>query len=98
MTLYLLSTDPDVALTFNGKKWSAPDTIDAGTIEPLDAISCPSATFCTAVDGWGQAFDPDVQKGYGLTGISCPNAAPVPGRRLGGQRTHRQGLRISARS
>jgi hypothetical protein len=71
MTLYLLSTDPDVALTFNGKKWSAPDTIDAGTIEPLDAISCPSATFCTAVDGWGQAFDPDVQKGYGLTGISC---------------------------
>jgi hypothetical protein len=44
------------ALTFNGKTWSTPDTIDAGTIWPLDAVSCPTVTFCTAVDGWGQAF------------------------------------------
>jgi len=41
------------AWTYNGTSWSGPDTIDAGVLQPLDAISCPSAAFCTAIDGFG---------------------------------------------
>src|SRR5215467_8212787 len=44
------------AWTYDGTSWSGPDTIDAGVLQPLDAISCPSAAFCTAIDGFGQVF------------------------------------------
>ncbi|MCL4448303.1 MAG: IPT/TIG domain-containing protein [Actinobacteria bacterium] len=42
----------------SGTSWSAPTTIDT-TISPsnsLNSVSCPSATFCVAVDGNGNAL------------------------------------------
>jgi hypothetical protein len=71
------------ALTFNGTSWSSPDTIDAGVLQPLDAISCPASNFCTAIDGFGQAFTfngikwlgpAGVEAGGGMTAISCASA------------------------
>ncbi len=70
-------------LTFNGTSWSAPDTVDAGTIDGLTAISCPASNFCTAIDGFGQAFSYNgktwsgpvgVESDGGMTGISCASA------------------------
>jgi hypothetical protein len=36
------------ASIFNGSTWSSPTTIDDGG---LSSVSCPTASFCVAVDG-----------------------------------------------
>ena len=41
-------------LTYNGSSWSAPAAIDTGAT--LYSVSCPSASFCAAVDGAGYAL------------------------------------------
>jgi hypothetical protein len=71
------------AMTFNGTSWSAPDTIDAGVIQPLATVSCPTAEFCIAMDGFGQAFTysgsgwtgpAGVENSAGVTSVSCTSA------------------------
>jgi len=42
------------ALTYNGRSWSAPTTIDPDS--GLHSVSCPSTSFCVAVDGLGNAL------------------------------------------
>jgi hypothetical protein len=39
---------PGVAVTFNGTSWGTPADVD-GT-SPLVSVSCPTTTFCAAVD------------------------------------------------
>jgi hypothetical protein len=43
------------AATFDGTAWSAPQRVDAGGIG-LNSSSCPTPTFCAAVDDSGNAF------------------------------------------
>jgi hypothetical protein len=38
-----------MALTYNGTQWSAPVAIDDTNY--IQSLSCPSSTFCVAVDG-----------------------------------------------
>lgn len=54
------------ALTWNGRRWSAPVLLDpiAGVFR---SVSCASARFCAAVDGNGYAFEWD---GHGWTGTT----------------------------
>lgn len=65
------------------RSWSAPITIDQGFGRALNAVACPSATQCTAVDDNGQevTFDPTspgtaasytVDSGHRLFGVACP--------------------------
>ena len=42
------------ALGWNGQSWIGPAPIDPGT--GLTSVSCPSSTFCVAVDGDGDAL------------------------------------------
>jgi hypothetical protein len=46
--------DQGDALTYNGRSWSAPRIVGHGG--GFTAVSCPSATFCVAVDNGGNAF------------------------------------------
>jgi hypothetical protein len=41
-------------VTYNGSFWSAPVSIDTGSA--LASVSCPTASFCAAVDADGKAF------------------------------------------
>ncbi len=71
-------------MTYNGSTWSKPVATKAA--EALTSVSCPSATFCTAVsydgravsyDGstWSAATNIDSRSGSnGLQSISCPSA------------------------
>jgi hypothetical protein len=53
------------ALTYNGSSWSSPDQIDPGLADLdeidgwLSSVSCPTASFCTAVDSVGYGFTYD---------------------------------------
>ena len=42
-------------LTYNGATWSSPVSVDSGA-GGLIAVSCPSTTFCEAIDPLGTAF------------------------------------------
>ncbi len=44
----------DVASMFDGSSWSAPVQIDDGV---LVDVSCPTAGFCTALDGAGYVLN-----------------------------------------
>ena len=62
--------------------WSAPISIDAGN--SILSVSCPSSTFCMAVDGNGGGIDYDgtswsspleVDGGGVLSSVSCPSSS-----------------------
>jgi hypothetical protein len=62
--------------------WSAPSDIDGGT--GLWSVSCPSVTFCMAVDGDGNALTyngsswsapSDIYGDYAIESVSCPSAS-----------------------
>ena len=66
------------SLTFNGKTWGTPKSIDAGRY--LSSLSCVGSSFCAAVDTegrvvtetggvWGTA----VALGGSFTSVSCPS-------------------------
>jgi hypothetical protein len=70
------------AYTFNGTTWSGATLIDATGGGGFTAVSCPTATFCTAVDNTGHAVTyngkrwshPVRAEGYSTSGffaISC---------------------------
>ena len=83
----MLVDSSGAVLTWNGTGFSAPQPI---VTEPavtgtnasgLTGVSCPTTTFCRAVDSDGRVFgfngttwSPGVtiDKGHGLTAISCP--------------------------
>ncbi len=41
--------------TYNGTSWSGPDAVDTG--HDLVSVSCPTTSFCMAVDSSGQAAE-----------------------------------------
>jgi hypothetical protein len=41
-------------LTYDGRSWSSPHSIDAGN--GLASVSCPTASFCATVDNFGNAL------------------------------------------
>ncbi|MGO9750540.1 MAG: hypothetical protein ACLP22_03305 [Solirubrobacteraceae bacterium] len=66
--------------------WSAPIAVDQRTSPGLNAVACPSASQCTAIDGEGRqiTFDPGspsdpvpvaIDPGAGLIAISCPSVS-----------------------
>ncbi|MGA2454225.1 MAG: hypothetical protein ABSG93_11955 [Solirubrobacteraceae bacterium] len=70
------------ALTYNGSSWSAPTSIDGGRV--LNSVSCPSSSFCVAVDRPGNALiysggawsaPASIDGGDGLDSVSCPSAS-----------------------
>jgi hypothetical protein len=69
-------TPDDLATwTYNGTAWSAPSS----TSYPAVSMSCPSPTFCAAVDRGGRVFLSDGASsstttlgGGGLNSVSCP--------------------------
>ncbi|HET7173643.1 MAG TPA: hypothetical protein VFI30_05130 [Nocardioidaceae bacterium] len=69
--------DAGAAVTFNGHTWSAPTNVVVGS---LVAVSCPSATFCLAIDGSkaykynGSSWSAGTAVGSGLTGVSCTSS------------------------
>lgn len=80
-TVHLIA---DVAGYYRGStappSWGSPAVVD-GFSGYLSAVSCPTATFCVAGDGYGQALTFDGQNwsaprpvatGAGFTSISCP--------------------------
>jgi hypothetical protein len=63
--------------------WSSPSKIDPGR-NTLQSVSCPSASFCTAVDQQGEAFTYNghlwsspsgIGGSYALQSVSCPSAS-----------------------
>jgi hypothetical protein len=64
--------------TFNGTSWSGPATVDAG--HDLISVSCPSTSFCMAVDSSGQAAEHSdglwglQPLGWAPAAVSCPSA------------------------
>jgi hypothetical protein len=85
-------SDTGYALTYNGTSWSAPTHIDTNPVSPSCSfscvavtpfsVSCPSATFCAAVDENGNALTyngtswsaPTDNSGGFLDSVSCPSA------------------------
>lgn len=82
MAVAVLATVPVATAAYAAGGWSAPTTVDQTS--NFEAVSCPSTTFCTAVDGAGNVFyfngtswtadaanpiDPD---GGGFSDVSCP--------------------------
>jgi hypothetical protein len=71
------------ALTWNGTSWSQPVSIDPNT-GSLPSVSCPSATFCVAVDdfdaftwngtSWSQPVSIDLGGNAYLNSVSCASA------------------------
>jgi hypothetical protein len=47
--------EPDNAVIYSGGSWSAPQTID-GSGDQFTSVSCPSPSFCVAVDEKGDAL------------------------------------------
>jgi hypothetical protein len=74
--------DGDV-LTWNSRSWSSPKSVDAG--RALYSVSCPTASFCAAVDESGYVLtyggsswsSPESieRDGGGLQSVSCPTAS-----------------------
>ena len=77
-------------MTWNGSAFSAPTPIAtepplSGTdASGLTSVSCPTTTFCRAVDSIGRVFGFNgtswssgtlIDNGHALTGISCPTVA-----------------------
>jgi hypothetical protein len=67
------------ALQWNGQTWSAPVAVGpSGTA--LTGVSCPTTTYCVAVDKaggidqWhaGTWLHSDVDSALAFTGVSCP--------------------------
>jgi len=44
------------AFTFNGSSWSKPTALVPGLTAAMDAISCPTTTFCVAIDAGGNQY------------------------------------------
>ncbi len=79
------------AAFYDGSRWSAVAAIDPESPPGpmgLQAVSCPTTTFCVAVDGAGNALsfdghrwskpsaiDPSHTSYFGLTSVSCPTAS-----------------------
>jgi hypothetical protein len=69
------------AATYDGSSWSAPVKIDSSA--GLSSVSCPSASFCAAVDFRGNALTyngsswsaPVHIAGSSLRSVSCPSAS-----------------------
>jgi len=82
--------DGDAAV-YDGSSWSRTETIDPENPPGpmgLQAVSCPTSTFCVAVDGAGNALvfdghswtkpdaiDPTHTSYFGLTSVSCPTTS-----------------------
>jgi hypothetical protein len=84
------------ALTYDGKTWSAPDLLEPAKLVGIDrfigqpalaSVSCPTPTFCAAVDPSGNVFTFDgtvwsaprsvdaqglTRNAIGVTAVSCP--------------------------
>ena len=64
--------------TYNGSSWSGPDPADMG--HDLVSVSCPSTSFCMAVDSSGQAAEHSdglwglQPLGVAAAAVSCPAA------------------------
>jgi len=69
------------AFIYNGSSWSSPEEIDPGN--QLFSVSCPTASFCVAVDNWGNVLTyngsswsaPDQLSGGGFFSVSCPSTS-----------------------
>jgi hypothetical protein len=70
--------------SYNGSGWTYDGLIDTtGGVNSLNSVSCPSASFCVAVDGNGNVFywngsswsGPNTidLNGQGLSSVSCPS-------------------------
>jgi hypothetical protein len=66
--------------TYDGTTWSSADVIDSGV--ELTSVSCPTSSFCAAVDADGNVYTYDgttwappqvIDTGGDLTSISCPS-------------------------
>jgi hypothetical protein len=64
--------------TYDGSSWSGPDAADMG--HDLVSVSCPSTSFCMAVDSSGQAAERSdglwglQPLGLAAAAVSCPSA------------------------
>lgn len=84
-----VGVEDNAMYTFNGTSWAGPVVIDPHIALPADglsAVSCPTTTFCAAVDASGNALtynghtwtnpvsiDPN-NSGLSLDSISCPTS------------------------
>jgi hypothetical protein len=82
-------------VVFNGRSWSKPAQIDDAGGNQVDAVSCPSITFCVAVDDAGNVltFQKEtwsapvrIDEQHALEDVSCSSRAfcaavgsPIPG-------------------
>lgn len=71
-----------VPITASAASWSSPAPIDAGS--DLGSVSCPSSSFCVAVDEAGKAVTYNastwsapatIDAGHELSSVSCPSAS-----------------------
>ena len=64
--------------TYNGTSWSGADAVDTG--HDLVSVSCPTTSFCMAVDSSGQAAEHSdglwglQPLGSAAAAVSCPSA------------------------
>ena len=85
----MVDSNGDV-LTWNGASFSAPASIAtepplSGTdASGLTSVSCPTTTFCRAVDSLGRVFGWNgtawsagtlIDNGHALTSVSCPTVS-----------------------
>jgi hypothetical protein len=72
----------EVSVASAGSSWSSPSDIDGSNT--LGSVSCPSASFCTAVDDEGHALiyngsswssPSDIDTSNRLSSVSCPSAS-----------------------
>ena len=72
------------AAIFNGTRWSAPVTIDTGSLGLVSSLSCASASFCVAADyegrvirytGSGWDKPKSLLPASSATSVSCPSAS-----------------------
>jgi hypothetical protein len=65
------------AITYNGSSWSKPDSIDP---TPLFSVSCPTASFCIAVDPYDAfTYSPPATSKTTITSVT---SSPVVGQRV----------------
>ena len=87
------STRPETGYVYNGKRWTS-SALDPGTA--LLGVSCPSGSFCAAVDASGQALRPPAGKRRTRGPRSLRRRRVEPGRQRLSQRRvlhHRHLLR-----
>ena len=72
------------AAIFNGTRWSAPVTIDTGSLGLVSSLSCASVSFCVAADyegrvirytGSGWDKPKSLLPASSATSVSCPSAS-----------------------